>query len=209
MTHKDERNRPNLRLVVNNPDLRKPLQNGEQDDFIPLDELITQRDQLRPHFYYGLKGRQTRVCRALERYFEQKGWLWGLDPHHGQIMVLPAVSLCPEMAEEGDSPKAEILVYVADDAVGDGLSLSLEIILPFFSDDEAVMEEALLFAPVFQYGTLFLEENRRDGLLDLIYRIGFPLYPAAPTTRLFDRFFLLAAYELSETLHALAEYPEQ
>ena len=97
---------------------------------------------------------------------------------------------------------------MAEDATGKGLCLSLEMMLPYWSEDEAIMEETLLYAPVFQYGALFLEENRQDGLLDLIYRLGFPLYPPAPTDKLLDRLFSIASYELAEILRSLAEYPE-
>ncbi len=208
MAHKDDRNRPHLRLVVNNPELRNLAQEGSTDEIIPLDELISRRAEFTAEFYQGLGRRQTKVCRSLEEYFASKGWPYGLDPHHGQILAITAASVCPAVIEYVESPQAELLVYLADDASGDGFSLSVEMILPFFSDDESVMEDAMLFAPIFQYGTLFLEENRRDGLLDLIYRLSFPLYPAAPTRRLFERFFSVAAFELTETLKVLGEYPE-
>ena len=83
-----------------------------------------------------------------------------------------------------------------------------ETILPYWSEDETIMEEALLYAPILQFGTLFLEENQQDGLLDLIYRLGFPLYPPALTGRLLDRLFAIAAYELGEIFRFLAENPE-
>ena len=92
----------------------------------------------------------------------------------------------------GMVPHDELLVFIAEDAGGEGLCLSMEMIMPFYSDDEAVMEEALLYSPVLQYGSLFIEENQQDGLLDLIYRLGFPLYPPVPIGRcsgktVFDR----------------------
>ena len=70
------------------------------------------------------------------------------------------------------------------------------------------MEDALLYSPIFQYGALFLEENRQDGLLDLIYRLGFPLYPPALTARLLDRLFTIAAFELRETLRCLMDFSD-
>ena len=82
------------------------------------------------------------------------------------------------------------------------------MILPFYSEEEAVMEDALLFSPVFQYGTLFLEENQQDQALDLIYRFGFPVYPPALTTKVLTRLFAIAAFELKEVLRSLAEYPD-
>jgi hypothetical protein len=83
----------------------------------------------------------------------------------------------------------------------------MEMIMPFYSDDEAVMEEALLYSPVLQYGSLFIEENHQDGLLDLIYRLGFPLYPPFPSARVMERLFSIVAREVDEALGGLSEYP--
>jgi len=88
------------------------------------------------------------------------------------------------------------------------MCLSLEMILPYYSEDESVMEDALLYSPVFQYGALFIEENRHDGLLDLVYRLGFPLYPPALTGRILERLFTLVAHELTDALQGLYEFPE-
>ncbi|KAF0218985.1 MAG: hypothetical protein FD174_2374 [Geobacteraceae bacterium] len=208
MTHdKDERKRPHLRLVVDNVEKRNPRSADKEEDFIPLETLIAQRDILRPQFYHDLDLLQAKACEALEQFLIYREWPYGLDPH-GRLVILPAGVVCPEAAECGGYSHDEVILFVAEDATGKGLCLSLEMMLPYWSEDEAVMEDALLYAPVFQYGTLFMEENRQDGLLDLIYRLGFPLYPPAPTERLLDRLFSVAAYELAETLRSLAEYPE-
>jgi hypothetical protein len=201
---KDERKRPQLRLVVDNAEKRNPR---SEDQTIPLEELIALKEQLRPQFYNGLGRWQVKACETLERFLTAKGWPYGLDPHHGSLMVLPAGKVCPEAAEHEGGLQDELLLYIAEDAGGNGFCLSLEMVIPYYSEDEAVMEDALLFSPLFQYGALFLEENRQDGLLDLIYRLGLPIYPPALTTRLLDRFFAIAALELRETLRNLAEYP--
>jgi hypothetical protein len=204
---KDERKRPHLRLVVDNAEKRNPRSADQEETFVSLGELISGRDVFRPEFYDGLDRWEAKACRVMEGFLLQKGWPYGLDPH-GRLVVLPADVICPEAVEFGGTPQDEAILFVAEDAAGKGLCLSLEAILPFYSDDDAVMEDALLYAPVFQYGTLFLEENRQDGYLDLIYRLGFPLYPPAPTGRLLDRLFTVAAFELKETLRSLAEFPE-
>jgi len=201
---KDDRKRPQLRLVVDNAEKRNPR---SEDQTIPLEELIARKEQLRPHFYRGMERWQTKACETLERFMTGRKLTYGLDPHHGNIMVLPAGAVWPEASANTGDPQDEILLYIAEDAGGKGYCLSLEMVLPFYSDDEAVMEDALLFSPLFQYGSLFLEENRQDGLLDLIYRLALPIYPPALTTRLIDRFFGIAALELRETLRNLAEYP--
>jgi hypothetical protein len=205
---KDERKRPHLRLVVDNAEKRNPRPAGKEAEFVPVEELIARRDELQPAFYRGLGPRQTKAYRAIERSLAEKGRPYGLDPQHGCLMVLPAGAVSPDLTVAGSSPHDEVLLYVAEDLTGLGLCLTLEMILPFWSDDDAVMEDALLYAPVYQYGSLFLEENPQDKLLDLIYRIGLPLYPPALTGRILDRFFAIAAFELTETLRCLAEYPE-
>jgi hypothetical protein len=70
------------------------------------------------------------------------------------------------------------------------------------------MEEAILFAPVLPYGTLFLEENRHDSYLDLIYRVSFPLAPPALTQRLLGRYLATVAHEIRDALSGLTEYPD-
>jgi hypothetical protein len=205
---KDERKRPHLRLVVNNVEQRKPRPAGEEEDFVPLETLIARKDGFRPAFYRDMERRQAKAYEAIERYLDRKNMPYGLDPDHGRLMVLSTAVVCPAAFEHGGSPQDEVLLYVAEDTTGQGLCLSLETILPFWSDDEAVMEDALLYSPIFQYGALFLEENRQDGLLDLIYRLGMPLYPPALTGKLLDRLFAIAAYELGEALRGLAEFPE-
>jgi len=206
---KDERKRPQLRLVVNNAEKRHPGPAAADADFIPLERLVAQRDTFRAEFYRGLGGWETKAYAALERFLGQNKWPYGLDPHLGSFMVLPAAVVCPELLTHGGLPQDELLLFVADDLTGKGLCLSLETILPYYSDDDAVMEDALLYAPVLPYGSLFLEENRQDGFLDLIYRLAFPLYPPALTASLTDRLFAVAALELRETLHALTEYPQE
>ncbi|HEY6008358.1 MAG TPA: hypothetical protein VIU40_08550 [Geobacteraceae bacterium] len=204
----DERKRAHLRLVVNNPEKRQTRPAAEGADYIPLPELVAQRDQLRNDFYRGMERRQTKAFTALESYLAAREWPYGLDPEHGNLLVLPAEIVAPETVDYGVSPQDEALLSVTEDVTKLGLCLTLEMILPFYSEDDAVMEEALLYSPMLPYGTLFLEENRQDGFLDLIYRLAFPLYPALPSARLFDKLFAVAAYELHETLRCLAEYPE-
>jgi hypothetical protein len=205
---KDERKRPHLRLVVNNVEQRKPRPAGGEVDFLTLDTLLAKREQFRPEFYLGMDRPQTKAYEALERFLARKKWAYGLDPQHGRLLVLSTGSVCPETIEQGGSPQDEVLLFVAEDASGPGLCLSVETILPYWSEDETIMEDALLYAPILQFGTLFLEENQQDGLLDLIYRLGFPLYPPALTGRLLDRLFAIAAYELREIFRFLAETPE-
>jgi len=209
MAHdKDDRKRPHLRLVVDNVEKRNSRPAGGEELFVPIEELVAKRDELRPMFYRGMERRHAKPYETIERFLAGRGWPYGLDPHHGPLLVIPAGAVCSEAVEPGSAYQDEILVYVAEDAEGEGLCLSLEMILPFYSEDEAVMEDALLFSPVFQYGTLFLEENRQDGLLDLIYRLGFPIYPPALTVRVLNRLFTIAAFELKETLRSLAEHAE-
>ncbi|HEY6871087.1 MAG TPA: hypothetical protein VI298_00035 [Geobacteraceae bacterium] len=209
MAHdKDERKRPHLRLVVDNVEKRNARPAAGEELFIPLEELVAQRDEMRPLFYRGMERRHAKAYEAAERYLSNRKLPYGFDPQHGPLLVLPAGAVCPEAIDPGAAHQDEILLYVTEDSTGDGLCLSLEMILPFYSEEEAVMEDALLFSPVFQYGTLFLEENRQDGLLDLIYRLGFPIYPPALTARVLDRLLAIVAFELKETLRNLAEYQE-
>lgn len=205
---KDERKRPQLRLVVNNPEMRggRPVKGDEAG--IPFEVLVERRDELRGDFYRGIGTWHVKAYQRIERYLESRGWLYGLDPQHGRLMVIPAEAVCPEVLEHGGSPQDELLLFVADDPTGLGFCLCLEMILPFWSDDVAVMEEALIYAPIYPYGALFLEENRSDGYLDLIYRLSFPLYPPALTKRLLEKLFAVARYELRETLVGLDEFPE-
>lgn len=203
----DERKRSHLRLVVNNPDKRKPGQFGSEDDFITLENLIVQRESLTPLFYQDMERLKGKAYQAIERFLSASGWPYGLDPQHGQPLVLPALALCPSALAYGMLPQDELLVFIAEDAGGEGLCLSMEMIMPFYSDDEAVMEDALLYSPVLQYGSLFIEENHMDGLLDLIYRLGFPLYPPFPSARIMERLFSIVAREVAEALGGLSEYP--
>ncbi|ABB30928.1 hypothetical protein GeomeDRAFT_2697 [Geobacter metallireducens RCH3] len=205
---KDDRKRPQLRLVVNNPELRGSRPATGEDASIPFEVLIAKRHELRADFFKGIAPQHVKAYERIERHLERRGWLYGLDPQHGRLMVIPAATACPEVLEHGGSPQDELLLFVADDPTGLGLCLCLEIILPFWSDDDAVMEEALIYAPIYPYGSLFLEENRNDGYLDLIYRLSFPLYPPAPTERLLEKLFAVARYELRETLIGLDEFPE-
>lgn len=203
---KDDRKRPPLRLVVSNPEKRGAARPKEKEEeiFVSLPELVSSRDMIRPTFYLGMEPWQAKGYQRLEACLEKRGWPYGLDPHHGRVIVLPAAVICMESAEHGGSQQDEVLLFIAEDATGEGVCLSLETILPFWSDDETIMENALLYAPIHQYGTLFLEENRHDGLLDLVYRLAFPLYPPALTERLIHRFFAIAALELADTLQSLA-----
>jgi hypothetical protein len=205
---KDERKRPHLRLVVNNVEQRKPRPAGGEEDFIPLDILAANRENYRQDFYDGMDRWQVKVYSALERYLAARKCGYGLDPQHGKLLVLPVVFICPEINELCPSQQDEVLVYLADDASGLGYCLSIETILPYWSEDEAIMEDVLLYSPIFQYGALFLEENRQDGLLDLIYRLASPLYPPALTGKLLDRLFAIAAYEVGEALRSLMEYSD-
>ena len=203
---KDERTRPTLRLVVNNPDKRPPRKDTEEE-YLPLEALVARREEFRPAFYREMERGTAKVYTRIERFLLTKGWPHGLDPFHGKLLVLPAGIVCPYHDEYGGENKDEVLLFVSEDLQG-GLCLALEMVLPFFSEDDTVMEDAYLYAPVHQYGTLFLEENRQDGLLDFIYRMSIPLYPPALTGRLLERFFAIASHELAETLRSLGEYPE-
>lgn len=205
---KDERKRPQLRLVVNNVEKRSGRPVAGEEDFIALDELILRRHELRGHFYAGVGRLQEKTYRSLERYLERKGWAYGLDPMHGRLMVIPAGLVCPETIVPDSTHQDEVLVFAGEDLTGVGLCLSLEMIIPFWSDDDAVMEDALLSAPILPYGMLFLEENRQDGYLDLIYRMALPLYPPAPTVRVLDKLFAVVRTELAETLRALADFSD-
>jgi hypothetical protein len=203
---KDERKRSHLKLVVNNENRSARPAVGEQE-FIPLEDLIANRDHFRLPFYRGMGRLQAKGYQALERFLQGRGAPYGIDPIHGKVMVLPSGALSPEALEFG-SPQDEVLLCISEDASGSGLCFSLEMILPYFSEDDAVMEEALLFAPVLQYGALFLEENPHDGMLDLIYRLAVPLFPPTFTTRLAERMIGIFAFELKETFAALSDYPE-
>ena len=203
---KDERIRPTLRLVVNNPDKRPPRKDAEEE-YLSLEVLVEGREEFRPAFYRDMVRGIAKVYSRIERFLLMKEWPHGLDPLHGKLLVLPAGIVCPYHDEYGGENKDEVLLFVSEDLQG-GLSLALEMVLPFFSEDDTVMEDAFFSAPVHQYGTLFLEENRQDGLLDFIYRLSIPLYPPALTGRLLERFFTIAADELAETLRSLGEYQE-
>ena len=205
----DERKRSHLRLVVNNPELRNPRPAPGEEPFIPLEELEANIEVIRPDFYRGLGRWQTKHYEFLERYLDRTGVPYGLDPRHGRLVVVAADAVCPEVLEHGGTPQDEILLFVAEDPEGEGGRISLEMILPFWSDDDSVMEDALLTAPILPYGALFLEENRNDEYLDLIYRVAFPLFPAALTGRLLDKLFAVARFELHETLVSLDRYPAE
>lgn len=204
----EDRKRSHLRLVVNNPDKRSSRPAVGEGDYIALEELVAGKENIRPLYYRDMQRPVMKACMAVERFLDQRGWTYGLDPHHGKPIVIPAAVVCPGSAVSPADPRDEVLLFIAEDATGRGLCFSMEMILPFYSEDESVMEEALLYSPVFQYGTLFLEENRQDGYLDLIYRLGFPLYPPALTGRILDRLFEIADHEVCEALRGLAEYPD-
>ena len=204
---KDERPRPNLRLVVNNPDKVRPPRKDPESEYLPLEELLANREEFRTLFYGELERGIAKAYTVIERFLLDKGWPHGLDPLHGKLMVLPAGTVCPYHDQYGGENKDEVLLFVSRD-LQNGLCLALEMVLPFFSEDDSVMEDAFLYAPVHQYGTLFLEENRQDSLLDFIYRLSIPLAPPTLSPRLLERFFTIASFELAETLRALGEYPE-
>jgi hypothetical protein len=209
MTHdEDDRKRSHLRLVVDNVEKRNSRPAGNEEIFIPIDTLIAMRTEGRPDFYHGMERRYAKAYEAIERFVNHKGWEYGFDLQHGPLMVFPAEAVCPEAEAHRGEHRDEIILYVTEDSAGEGICLSMEMILPFYSEEEAVMEDVLLFSPVFQYGTLFLEENRQDRMLDLIYRFGFPVYPPALTTRVLERLFTIIAFELKEVLQSLAEYSE-
>ncbi|WP_243374686.1 hypothetical protein [Geotalea sp. SG265] len=199
-------NRPQLRLVVNNTEKRNTRPAASEDDFISFQELVANREIFQVEFFRGLEPLQAEGYRVIERFITERGWPYGLDPRHGQVIVIPAGAICPESDEHGGAGQDEVLVYLAEDATGQGLCLALEMLMPYYSEDEAVMEDALLYGPVNQYGSLFLEENRHDSFLDLIYRLSFPVYPVNPDQILLNRFFSIAAFELKETLQGLAGY---
>lgn len=199
----DERKRTHLRLVVNNPEKRNP----REDDYIGLADLVDRLDEIRPMFYRDMDRLHRKAYAVLERFLLEKGWPYGLDPHYGRPVVLPSALVCPDATMHAVDPGDEVLLFVAEDVTGKGLCLSLEMILPFYSDDESVMEDALLYSPLFQYGTMFLEENRQDGLLDLIYRLAFPIYPPALSSRILERLFAVAAQEVADALQGVSEYP--
>lgn len=205
--NKDERKRPPLRLVVNNDKRQPPPVVTDDDGFMSIEELIADRERLREAFFTGLPRRQAKAFTMVERFLIEKRWPHGLDPNHGRLLVLPAQVFSPEIEQYGGTQQDELLIAVTDDATGSGLCLSLEISLPFYDDDPGIMEDAVLYSPILQYGSLFLEENRQ-GYLNLIYRIAFPLYPPALTQGIVARFFAAAALEVADTLHALAEYPD-
>ncbi len=203
---KDERQRPNLRLVVNNPDKRPPAKDAEEE-YLSLELLVARLEEFRAAFYLDMEQGTAKVYSRIERFLSVKGWQYGLDPLHGKLMVLPAGTVCPFHDEFGGENKDELLIFVSEDPQG-GLCLALEMVLPFFSEDDEVMEDAFFSAPVHPYGTLFLEENRQDTLLDFIYRLSIPLSPPVLTGRLMERFFAIADHELAETLRSLGAYQE-
>jgi hypothetical protein len=204
----NDRPRPHLRLVVNNPDLRPSRPDRDEELFIAIEDLVARRDDFRPAFYDQMPDGEVKAYAAIERFLIEKGHPYGLDPNHGKVLVIPAQVACPGLADHGGTPQDEVLVYVTDDMTGQGLRISFETILPFYSDDDSVMEEAILFAPVLPYGTLFLEENRHDSYLDLIYRVSFPLAPPALTQRLLGRYLATVAHEIRDALSGLTEYPD-
>lgn len=205
---KDERKRTHLRLVVDNVEKRLKRPAGSEEVFVPLETLAAQNEHNRGDFYSGLNPSQVKSYQRLESFLAGRQWLYGLDPHHGKMMVLNVATFSQEMAEYGGGYADEALVYVVEDPSGRGLCLSMETILPFYSEDDAIMEEALLYGPMLPYGTLFLEENRQDGFLDLIYRLAFPLEPPLLTAPLIEKFFRVAGYELKEVLLSLTESQE-
>jgi hypothetical protein len=208
MSKDKNENRPQLRLVVNNTEKRNQRPATSEDDFVSFEELAANYGLFRAEFYQDLEPLQAEAYRIIEDFLGKRKWSYGLDPRHGRVIVIPAGAICPECDEHGGAGQDEVLVYLAEDATGQGLCLALEMLMPYYSEDEAVMEDAFLYAPINQYGTLFLEENRHDSFLDLIYRLSLPLYPVTLDATILDRFFAIAAFELKGTLLGLAEYSD-
>ncbi|HEY6839199.1 MAG TPA: hypothetical protein VI389_10685, partial [Geobacteraceae bacterium] len=92
---KDERKRSHLRLVVNNVEKRAPRPAEGGEDFIALEELVAQRDMLRGNFYRDMDPWQAKAYAAIERFLGARQWPYGLDPHHGRLLVLPALVVSP------------------------------------------------------------------------------------------------------------------
>lgn len=203
----DDQKRPLLRLVVNNADKRGNL--PKPDGLVSFAELLARRESYRIRFYLDMASRTASAYAAVEQFAAMRGWTYGLDPLHGRLIVIPARVVCPTLLPPGDTFEDEILIHADDDASGNGLCLSLEMLLPYYHEDNSVMEDALFYAPILQYGTMFLEENPQDGYLDLIYRLAFPLYPPEPGNELLERFFAVATHELTETLQSLAGLPPE
>lgn len=200
---KDDKKRNHLRLVVNNEKRVTPRKTA--DDFIPLEDLVASRDDVRPDFYTDIPPWQGKVYILLEKFLLDQGISYGLDPHHGRVIVIPVIHLAPASVDFGAVAQDEALLYVSEDITGKGLCVSLEMVLPFFSDDPIDMEDALLSTPIVQFGTYFLEENPQDGLLDLIYKVTFPAFPPGLTPRVIERLLTVGAYEITETLRVLTE----
>jgi hypothetical protein len=207
MSDNDDKKRSHLRLVVNNPDKRHARPSAVVEDYMPLEDLIAGRDVIRDDYYRGMTASAGKACMRIERFLNECGRPYGLDPLHGKPIVIPVAAVCKEL--DGLDPWDELLAFISEDLTGEGLCLSLEMILPFYNEDESVMEEALLYSPVFQYGALFLEENRQDGYLDLVYRIGFPISPPALSGRMLERIFSIVALEIGDALRGLADYPPE
>lgn len=201
----DDRKKPQLKLVVNNAEKRSPRPAEPETPLIPLEELLANRNTMRDDFYRGMTPQLEEGYRTIERFLDGTGWQYGLDPHHGRPVVLPAGTVCPRAAEVG-SPQDEILLFMEPDGGENGLCLALEMILPFGSDDDAEMESALLYGtPVLQYGTIFLDENPHDGMLDLVYRLAMPILPPELSTAILERIMIIAGLEIGDAIQSLAE----
>ncbi len=201
----DDRKKPQLKLVVNNAEKRSPRPKEAEAPLIPLEELLANRDALRDTFYGGMAAPLEEGYRVIERFLADIGWEYGLDPHHGRPIVLPAGTVSALAAEIG-SPQDEILLFMEADGGNNGLCLALEMILPFGSDDDTEMESALLYGtPVLQYGTIFLDENPHDGMLDLVYRLAVPVIPPELTDGLLKRVVTIAGLEIADAIQSLSE----
>jgi hypothetical protein len=176
---------------------------------VPLSDLCSRKEEYRPQFYHGLDEQQTQAFEAIEAFITSKEWTYGLDPEHGRMIVIPAGTVVPEVADLSGSSLDEILLFISRDPTGTGLCVTVEMVMPFYSEDDAVMEDSLLYAPLLPYGTLFLEENGNDRFLDLIYRVAFPLFPPEADQAIFARLFGVAAGELRELFRYFSEYPEE
>ena len=201
----DDRKKPQLRLVVNNAEKRSPRPTEPEVPLISLEELLVNRDAMRDHYYRGMDPKLEQGYRVIERFLEGKEWQYGLDPHHGRPVVLPAGTVCAQAVEIG-SPQDEILLFMESDGGENGLCLALEMILPFGSDDDTEMESALLYGtPVLQYGSIFLDENPHDGMLDLVYRLAVPIMPPELTDALLERVVTIAGMEIRDAILSLSE----
>ena len=70
---KDERPRPNLKLVVNNPDIQRPARKDPGSEYLPLEELVTRQEEFRPLFYQDLERGPTRAYTVIQGFRVKRG----------------------------------------------------------------------------------------------------------------------------------------